>query len=73
MSRKKATDSARNQSKSQRNIEENNRIYVFRFLMESNLNYSQGDYYTLTVGPNKSFNLGGKDNMHCYYDGKRVH
>jgi len=73
MSLKKATDSARNQSRSQRNIEENNRVYVFRHCIESNQYYGRGDYYTHTVGPDKSFNHGGKDNVNCYYRGKRIH
>ena len=73
MARKTATNKARRQSKSLINRDENNRVYVFRHCIESNQYYTQGMYYTLAVGPNKSFNLGGKDNVSCYYDGKRVH
>jgi len=48
MNRKQATNRARKQSKNNRNIEENNRVYVFRHSIESNQYYQKDEYYKTT-------------------------
>jgi len=72
MIRKNAMDKARRQSATEKLKKTGARVYVFRHAIESDQYYTQGEYYILEVGREKSFNLGGKDNVFRYLNGKRV-